>query len=345
MELIAPRGDFASYAASRLQREKFVLFDIGCSGGIDLCWRQFGERLEAHAFDPNLDEIDRLTAAEKNPLVRYVGGFVGVAPDDPIRSRRGRREPLSRNPWERLAVARSVSIISKAKELNNEEKRELNTWQETRLADRRRPIDLRAYLRDAMVHSVDFIKIDIDGEDFDVLQSLESTLNGAGVIGCGLEVNYFGSDHPSDHVFHNTDRFMRKTGFDLFGLTVRTYSNAALPGRYLYAVPAQGHTGRPLQGDALYLRDPIADGPELSLDKLLKLAALFSLAGLPDYAVEILLRYRDTLRNTIEIDEAIKMLVKQSGIAPDGASYEQIIREFEANGSRFYPGWSRNSFK
>jgi hypothetical protein len=162
-------------------------------------------------------------------------------------------------------------------------------------------------------------------------------LNGAGVIGCGLEVNYFGSDHPSDHVFHNTDRFMRKAGFDLFGLTVRTYSNAALPGRYLYAVPAQGHTGRPLQGDALYLRDPIADGQQLSLDKLLKLAALFSLAALPDYAVEILLRYRDTLRNAIKIDEAIKMLVKQSGIAPDGASYEQIIREFEANGSRFYP--------
>jgi hypothetical protein len=130
---------------------------------------------------------------------------------------------------------------------------------------------------------------------------------------------------------------MRKAGFDLFGLTVRTYSNAALPGRYLYAVPAQGHTGRPLQGDALYLRDPIADGQQLSLDKLLKLAALFSLAALPDYAVEILLRYRDTLRNAIKIDEAIKMLVKQSGIAPDGASYEQIIREFEANGSRFYP--------
>jgi len=345
MELIAPRGDFASYAASRLQRENFVLFDIGCSGGIDLCWRQFGERLEAHAFDPNLDEINRLTAAETNPLVRYVGGFVGVAPDDPIRVLRGSRGPLARNPWERLAVARSVSIISKTRELNNEEKRGLNMWQETRLADRRNPIDLRVYLREAAVRSIDFIKIDIDGEDFDVLQSLESTLNDTGVIGCGLEVNYFGSDHPSDHVFHNTDRFMRKAGFDLFGLTVRTYSNAALPGRYLYAVPAQGETGRPLQGDALYLRDPAAGGSELSLDKLLKLAALFSLAALPDCAVESLLRYRDTLRDAIEIDEAIKMLVKQSGIAPDGASYEQIIREFEANGPRFYPGWSGNAVK
>jgi len=37
--------------------------------------------------------------------------------------------------------------------------------------------------------------------------------------------------------------------------------------------------------------------------------------------------------------------VKQSGIAPDGASYEQIIREFEANGPRFYPGWSGNAVK
>jgi FkbM family methyltransferase len=345
MELVAPRGDFASYVAARLQRENFVLLDIGCSGGIDQCWRQFGERLEAHAFDPNLDEIDRLRAAEKNPLVRYVGGFVGVSPDDPIRTRRGNRGPFARNPWERLAVARSVSTISKAKETNNEEKRDLNIWQEARLADSGKPIDLRTYLRSSAVRAVDFIKIDIDGEDFDVLQSLESILDEAGVIGCGLEVNYFGSDHPSDHVFHNTDRFMRKAGFDLFGLTVRTYSNAALPGRYLYVVPAQGQSGRPLQGDALYLRDPAADDSELSQDKLLKLAALFSLAALPDCAVEILLRYRDILRHAVEIDEAIGLLVRQSGIAPDGANYEQIIREFEANGSRFYPGWSGDKDK
>ena len=58
-----------------LNRESMSVIDVGCSGGIDNLWRVFEPNLSVYAFDPNLEECDRLQSAEKNPDVRYVPGF------------------------------------------------------------------------------------------------------------------------------------------------------------------------------------------------------------------------------------------------------------------------------
>ena len=55
---------FAAFVAGSLALGHFTFIDVGCSGGIDLVWRIFGERLRAIAFDASVDECERLTAAE-----------------------------------------------------------------------------------------------------------------------------------------------------------------------------------------------------------------------------------------------------------------------------------------
>jgi hypothetical protein len=52
-----------------LKDEYMSVIDVGCSGGIDALWR-VEPNLSVRAFDPNLDEIDRLQSLEKNPDVR-----------------------------------------------------------------------------------------------------------------------------------------------------------------------------------------------------------------------------------------------------------------------------------
>jgi len=47
----------------------FMLLDIGCSGGINRQWRRLGRRLRAIGIDPDIREIERLAAREKNPLI------------------------------------------------------------------------------------------------------------------------------------------------------------------------------------------------------------------------------------------------------------------------------------
>ena len=65
------------------------------------------------------------------------------------------------------------------------------------------------------------------------------------MLGVQLEVNFVGTGDDSEHAFHNTDRFMRRQGYELFRLDVRTYSTRALPARYVWPTPAETVTGRP----------------------------------------------------------------------------------------------------
>ena len=116
-----------------------------------------------------------------------------------------------------------------------------------------------------------------------------------------MEVNWFGSANPTEHTFHATDRFLRENGFTLFGLTARSYSRTDLPAPFEFEVYAQTRFGQPYQGDAIYARDLAA--PQLAAlaadsppDKLIKLACIYELIGLPDCAMEILNRFEAAAR-------------------------------------------------
>jgi hypothetical protein len=344
MEMLGHRGAFAEFIAQSLKDEDFVLVDVGCGGGLDATWRVFGDRLAAIGFDPNIDEVERLQKAEPSNKVNFKAAFVGVPAEHAISKRRGGRSSNSRNPWSRFAVNRTMSIMAdRIKNFSPTEKVEINAWTEAKLTEPDR-LFLPDYLGQIGFTSVDFVKIDIDSDDFDVLQSLEESLVDRRILGLCAEVNFYGSDDPTEHTFHNTDRFMRKNGFDLFGLTTRSYSAAALPHRYQLSMPAQSIGGRPYQGDALFLRD--VGSPEWSKfaqtfgpEKLLKLAALFSLFGLPDCAAQVLVTYRLRLQSLIDVDRGLNLLVMETELgAATAMSYKELMAAFEANQKMFYPG-------
>lgn len=342
MEIIGERGPFARFAAQALGSERFTLFDVGCSGGIDGIWRLFGDRLSSFGFDPSVAEIARLRGLEPSPEIVYEAAFVGVPEDHPIRLARGARPFTARNPWNRLTASRTVQIMAdQIKQASEREKMQLNVWTQTELTTAP-TVFLPDFIAQRGIGSIDFIKIDIDSCDFDVLQSLGDDLASRQVLGLGLEVNFYGSDHESEHTFHNTDRFMRAQGFELFGLTSRSYSLHALPHRFAHDFPAQAEAGRPYQGDAIYLRDICA--PEMahlaagySPQKLVKLAILYSIAGLPDQAGELLLAHRGRLSAILDIDKALDLLTAETSIGRErGWGYKELVAAYERNDRVFY---------
>ena len=337
--LLASTG-FAAMVAAAPAVRRFGVVDVGCSSGIDAAWRGFGDKLVAFGFDPNMAEVERLAAAETLAGVRYVAGFVAVPEDLPFARARAGRGPWSRNPMERLSVTRSMEGMRRGA-LSQEQKTQANMWEETRLADPESPVLLREFLPAQGVDDVDVLKIDIDSMDMGVLHSVGAQLADWRVLAVGLEVNYFGSDDDSDHTLHAMDRFMRARGFDLFDLSVRRYSHAALPAPYVGGLPGPSVFGRPVQGDALYLRDPCAAEPGLALapDKLAKLAAIASLAGVPDFAAEILLKHREALAGVIDVDlglDALAAQVQPVGRAPLG--YRDYMAAFERGDAMFLNG-------
>lgn len=336
--------DFARVAAAALRAENFYLVDLGCAGGIDPAWRVFGDRLRALALDASVDECRRLAAAEQHPGVAYVAAFAGIAPDHPFSRRREGREEAGRNPWDRLSAAQTTKRNeARLRASSDEQKIRESAWYLTQTADAAKPVVVPDLLRQKGVASVDFLKIDTDGNDFAILNSFDGAFERLGILGARLEVNFCGTPDDTSRTFHNTDRFMKAQGFELFDLSIRRYSAAALPGRYALSIPAQTETGRILQGDAFYARDwaaPYWDGQSAaaSPDRLLKLAAIFAIHGLADCAAEILVRFRARLAGQLDVDAALDLLAAgmQAG-ARRPLGYRDYIAAFEADSPSFYP--------
>jgi hypothetical protein len=264
--------------------------------------------------------------------VAYTPQSVGLPAADSGAERFRSRDFWARNPWPRLSVTRTQEIRSSKA-----------TTRAEPFADSREPVIIPVFLRERGIDDVDFIKIDVDGPDFLILRSLVQTLEDAKVLGVGIEVNFFGSADPHIHTFHNVDRLMKQNGFELFCLSTRPYSVAALPAPYQLSVPATTRWGRIYQGDAIYFRDLAAAeqaawAHSAGAYKLAKLAALFSLTGLPDCAAEVLLRFRSVLEPVLDVDTGLDALADQSQ-SPDkpGIPYADYMAEFESDSARFYP--------
>ena len=325
----------------------FTLIDIGCSGGIAKSWRVFGNSLRAYAVDPMLSEIERLKAAETNSNITYHAGYIGLPDDHPIVRSRGAMGPVGNNPWHRLSTAWAMNLSSKIND-DDDTKVRHNRWPETRLADSSTLMTLADFIQKQQIDNVDFIKLDIDGNDFYALVSCEEMIESRGVIGFMLEVNYCGTDSDTDHTFHNTDRFMRRHRYELLDLTIRRYSRKALPAPFAMRMFAQTNWGAPLQGDAVYLKDLANSGKQtaprqFSNTKLLKAVAICEILGLPDCAAEILTSFRRELSEIVDVDNLLDLLT------PDfngrKLSYKEYLERFANDPEAFYPAAKKHSGK
>src|SRR5471030_2987090 len=326
---------FVSFVAEGLGDARFSLFDIGCSGGIDPTFRNFGKRLKALAIDASVAECERLRKAETNPGIEYVAGFVSDSPTAKVDLENGQASPLIFRMRDRLSFMRTHELReARLGKAEIEDKLRHNAWEMTQLADHTKPLVAPALLAERGWSDLDYLKIDIDGSDFLVLKTFEGKLAELGVLGVQLEVNFVGTGDDSEHAFHNTDRFMRQQGYELFRLDVRTYSTRALPARYVWPTPAETVTGRPWQGEAYYARD--VDAP-LSAEKRAKLAAIFSAWSVPDAAAELLLAERLSLSGVMDVDKALDLLARQTqSDRGTRLGYQAYMRTFEQDAPSFY---------
>lgn len=333
-------SSFAALIAESLTIEKFRLLDIGCSGGLDPLWRAFEPRLQALGIDASVTECNRLASLERNPDVAYVAAFAARSAGKPVDISAGPAAPLIMRMRDRMSFMRTREIRdARLKQASTEEQLRHNAWEMTGLADPGKPVVLPELLAERGWSDLDYIKLDVDGADFDILQSFAGRFDALRVMAVQLEVNFVGRGDPEEHSFHNTDRFMRAHGFDLFRLDVRNFSVRALPARYVWPTPAETVSGRPFQGEAYYARDVApreADGT-FSSEKLAKLAAIFSAWQVPDAAAELLLARRAELEALFKIDVGLDLLAAQTQAQRSRPlPYREYMAAFEADQPGFY---------
>lgn len=324
-----------------LQDAPFSLVDVGCGGGIPELWRHFQTSLRVLGVDPQTSECRRLQAAEDNPGIRYVPRFLKLPPDHPFHQQRGDREPWTGNPWERTSAAQAMNHL-RAKVAPEQQFSQLNAWDSQELAEEAATSTLDELVAEAGWTGADFVKIDVDGPDLEVLLSAEQTLRTGPALGCAIEVNFSGSADPTDNTLHNIDRTLRRWGFDLFDLSTRRCTMGALPARFRFDEnPHETDLGRVLQGDALYLRDPLgwaqneAACVELTPEQYLKLCCLYELFGTPDHAAELLAEHPETVSALTDPQDLLHLLAHQ--FDPTLQNYDDYVSGFRADPTSFYP--------
>ena len=322
--------------AERLWGESdLFLIDVGASGGIGWEWQPFGDRLRAVGFEPLVAEAERLQRLAEGSKVRYEAAFVTCNDFDrllPPAIREDRVRSKSNDAFARVSAVRALELLQM-----NYVEQVFNAGAPAQYADRR--IVLDEYIPPSERESVDFIKVDTDGHDFQVLLGAEALIRDGGVLGFSVEAQFHGASHDYANTFSNIDRFLRDCGFSLFDLDVYRYSRAALPAPFVYDIPAQTLTGQVSWGEAVYFRDLALDGYErtwpytVTRERIVKLACLFDLFGLPDCAAELLIKHRDVVG-----DCAVPLLNDLAQAAASSTlSYDEFIGQFEADPQRMYP--------
>jgi len=154
-------------------------------------------------------------------------------------------------------------------------------------------ISLQDWATRAHVAEVDFLKLNVQGAELEILRGAGPLLGG--VLGVLVEVAFVES-YDSRPMFSDIDVALREAGFTFFDLLAHHYvgrADSPIAAQHLTLVePRLGLLtsawGQLVEGHALYLRDPVADGTTPSGDRILKLAILAETYGQIEFAFELL---------------------------------------------------------
>lgn len=314
------------------QSSPVCLVDVGASGGIDYYWNLFDADLRAVGFDPLVKEVERLNSLHGNGTQKYYPYFVGYKRYDEILPRPARKNQP--NPFERSSAVRTQSLTKcdYARAYYDQTGEGLFAQEMIELDE----FFLRTHPMD-----VDFVKIDTDGSDYQVLLGAQELLQSCPVLGVAIECQFHGLNHDAANTFSNIDGLLRRLGFSLFDMEVYRYSRAALPKPFVYTIPAQTVSGQVLWADTLYLRDAAGKDYEtswpvrLTEQKILKLACFMEIFGVEDCAAELLIKYSGRLGALVDVDASLDLLTPE--LAGEKLRYAQYLKRFEQNPGMWFP--------
>ncbi len=298
----------------------FTVIDVGCSGGLIDMADEFSPDLRAVGFDPLTSEVTRLQSLESRSGVEFEAALVGAG-DAYIGVPRDTPTIFGRS---------SAALYSRLHGFNHA-REYFNAGEEIQVTDR--TVRLDEWLAGHPDWRVDFLKVDTDGADLDVLLSLGERI--AEPLAMYIEVSFDGDPGPTHNVFSTIFDLVTGAGFRLFSLTPTTYARGAFPQPFEWEMPAQTVRGQIMQADALFCRDLAVEGDE-DPSRILKLASIFDLMDLQDCAGELLEAHADALRAATAAsgDHIARALASRT---PLGLTPAESRRAFEADPSVFFP--------
>jgi FkbM family methyltransferase len=295
---VHPHPKMTRFLVDQLQAFKddpIVILDVGARGGTESYWQLYGDQAFQIGFEADVEECQKLNQEYSGKNYRFYPIALG-------KQRETRTFSICQSLTGSSFYPANMDFLNRFPAYHAQAMEVVKTASiET--------IDLDSFARAEPIREADFIKLDVEGSELDVLQGATSLLQRS-VLGLRLEV-LFHSDLRSQPTFSEIDLFLNSLGFKLFDLKMYRYARKTLslpPG--LFDSTAIGQV---LWGEALYLRDGVSEmkanssGMDWSQNKILKLASLMEIFYLIDCAIELIQAGANSL--TYSSQELIDLLM------------------------------------
>lgn len=290
-----------------------TVIDIGARGGFEKHWSVFGDQVKLIGFEADAEECKKLNqqvSGSQNRFFPYA-----------LHRDKGKR------PFYVTAYPPSSGFYHADMSFMKRFQDEVNlAVTKTIEMD---TVDLDSLIAANGMGPIDFIKLDTEGNELDILEGAINCLKKS-VIGLSIEAEFL-QMHYHQPVFSDIDSFLRNLGFRLYDLTVYRLGRKSLPPITASPIPGAVERGQIIPGQALYLRDGVEEiesGVKVEDGwndiNVLKLASIMELFCLPDCAIELVqvARSKGILQNR-DTGYFIDLLVPPVG--KEKVSYEEYL--------------------
>ena len=276
-----PRLTLTLSKSGIFQESPLVVIDVGARDGFEAHWNVYGQNCRLIGFEPDVNECNRLNACGNNKTYH----------PSALSNKKEKKIFYNTQLNYSSGLLRADTDMTTRFEDNNNLMVVGISFVDTS--------DYDSFAQKHQLPKADFIKLDTEGSELDILKGAESALHDS-VLGLSLEM-LFQKWRIEQPVFSEIDLHLRSEGFMLYDFTSQKYARKVLPPyptTWRIKPYGGGSTpvGQVIAGDFLYFRDPIQEihsgntiGSGWTPVKILKLASLYELYNLNDCAVELIL--------------------------------------------------------